>query len=48
MIQKPLPWVEVGKSSGVLVGICEWRLSPPEALVITLLIKHLKEESYFN
>ena len=29
MIQKPLLWVEVGKSAGVLVGICELRLSPP-------------------
>jgi hypothetical protein len=29
MIQKPLLWVEVGKSARVLVGICELRLSPP-------------------
>jgi hypothetical protein len=29
MIQKPLLWVEVGKSADVLVGICELRLSPP-------------------
>jgi hypothetical protein len=29
MIQKPLLWVEVGKSACVLVGICELRLSPP-------------------
>ena len=29
MIQKPLLWVEVGKSAGVLVGICELRLSLP-------------------
>ena len=29
MIQKPLPWVEVGKSACVLVGICELRLSLP-------------------
>jgi hypothetical protein len=29
MIQKPLLWVEVGKSACVLMGICELRLSPP-------------------
>ena len=29
MLQKPLLWVEVGKSTCVLVGICELRLSPP-------------------
>jgi hypothetical protein len=29
MTQKPLLWVEVGKSACVLVGICELRLSPP-------------------
>jgi hypothetical protein len=29
MIQKPLLWVEVGKSVCVLVGICELRLSLP-------------------
>jgi hypothetical protein len=29
MIQKPLLWVEVGKSACVLVEICELRLSPP-------------------
>jgi hypothetical protein len=29
MIQKPLLWVEVGKSACVLVGICELRISPP-------------------
>ena len=29
MIQKPLLWVEVGKSACVLVGICELRLSLP-------------------
>jgi hypothetical protein len=29
MIQKPLLWVEVGKSACVLVGICELRLSVP-------------------
>jgi hypothetical protein len=29
VIQKPLLWVEVGKSACVLVGICELRLSPP-------------------
>ena len=29
MIQKPLLWVEMGKSACVLVGICELRLSPP-------------------
>jgi hypothetical protein len=27
MIQKPLLWVEVGKSACVLVGICGLRLS---------------------
>ena len=29
MIQKPLLWVEVGKSACVRVGICELRLSLP-------------------
>jgi hypothetical protein len=29
MIQKPLLWVEVGKTACVLVGICELRLSLP-------------------
>jgi hypothetical protein len=29
MIQKPLLWVEVGKSASVLVAICELRLSLP-------------------
>jgi hypothetical protein len=29
MIQKPLLWVEEGKSACVLVGICELRLSLP-------------------
>jgi hypothetical protein len=29
MIQKPLLWVEVGKSACVLVEICELRLSLP-------------------
>jgi hypothetical protein len=29
MIQKPLLWVEVGKSACVLVGICELRFSLP-------------------
>ena len=29
MIQKPLLWVEVGKSPCVLVGICKFRLSLP-------------------
>jgi hypothetical protein len=29
MIQKPLQWVEVGKSACVLVGICEMCLSLP-------------------
>jgi hypothetical protein len=28
MIQKPLLWVEVGKSACVLVGICDQSLSP--------------------
>ena len=37
MIQKPLLWVEVGKSACVLVGICELRLSR-EAELIRLLI----------
>ena len=35
MIQKPLLWVEAGKSACVLVGICELRLSPPAAATQT-------------
>jgi hypothetical protein len=34
MIQKPLLWLEVGKSACVLVGICGLRLSPPSACSI--------------